>query len=112
MASGASDTSQSGGTASFCLHDVIDQHAAARPQALATVCTGSRITWKQMHARSHGLAAELCDAGVGPGDRVLWWGQNCHRVLESLVAASRLGAVVCVANWRQSTSGLAFVLLD
>jgi acyl-CoA synthetase (AMP-forming)/AMP-acid ligase II len=108
----ASDTSQSGDTTSFCLHDVIDAHAAARPRALATVCASSRITWEQMRARSHALAAELHDVGVGPGDRVLWWGQNCHRVLEALVAASRLGAVVCVANWRQSAPELAFVLGD
>jgi acyl-CoA synthetase (AMP-forming)/AMP-acid ligase II len=108
----APDPSQRGDTASFCLHDVIDAHAAARPRALATVCADSRITWEQMRARSHALAAELGDAGVGPGDRVLWWGQNCHRVLEALVAASRLGAVVCVANWRQSAPELAFVLGD
>jgi acyl-CoA synthetase (AMP-forming)/AMP-acid ligase II len=107
-----SGTSQRGEFASFCLHDVIDQHAAARPQALATVCSDSRITWEEMHARSHALAAELGDAGVGPGDRVLWWGQNCHRVLEALIAASRLGAVVCVANWRQSAPELTFVLND
>jgi len=108
----ARDTSGCGDTTSFCLHDVTDQHAAARPQALATVCAGSRITWQQMRERSHALAAELHDAGVRPGDRVLWWGQNCHRVLEALVAASRLGAVVCVANWRQSPAELAFVLGD
>ncbi len=108
----ARDTSGCGDTTSLCLHDVTDQHAAARPQALATVCAGSRITWEQMRDRSHALASELHDAGVRHGDRVLWWGQNCHRVLEALVAASRLGAVVCVANWRQSPAELAFVLGD
>jgi acyl-CoA synthetase (AMP-forming)/AMP-acid ligase II len=106
------DTSGCSDTSSFCLHDIVDQHAAARPRALATVCAGNRITWEQMRARSHALAAELREAGVGCGDRVLWWGQNCHRVLETLIAASRLGAVVCVANWRQSAAELAFVLGD
>src|SRR5258705_2841297 len=108
----ARDTSGCGEATSFCLHDIVDQHAAARPQALAMVCAGSRITWKQMRERSRALAAELHDAGVRHGDRVLWWGQNCHRVLEALVAASRLGAVVCVANWRQGPAELAFVLND
>jgi long-chain acyl-CoA synthetase len=108
----AQDTAGCGDTSSFCLHDVTDQHAVARPLALAAVCAGSRITWEQMRVRSHALATELHDVGVRPGDRVLWWGQNCHRALEALVAASRLGAVVCVANWRQSAAELAFVLGD
>jgi long-chain acyl-CoA synthetase len=43
---------------------------------------------------------------------VLWWGQNCHRLLETLFAVGRLGAVVCAVNWRQSTAELAFVLDD
>jgi long-chain acyl-CoA synthetase len=109
MVTGTSETSLCG---SFCLHDVIDQHASSRPHAVATVCSDSRVTWAQMKARSQALAAELSDSGVGPGDRVLWWGQNCHRVLETMVAVSRLGAVVCVANWRQSAPELAFVLDD
>ena len=52
------------------------------------------------------------DAGVGPGDRVLWMGQNCHRVLEALAACAHIGAVFCPVNWRQSSDELAFVLDD
>ena len=51
-------------------------------------------------------------AGVCPGDRVLWLGQNCHRVLLTLAACARLGAVLCPVNWRQSSAELAFALDD
>jgi acyl-CoA synthetase (AMP-forming)/AMP-acid ligase II len=100
------------GIDSFGLDDVLEQHARVRPQALAAVCNGARITWQQMHARCQALADELSAAGLGAGDRVLWWGQNCHRLLEVLFAVARLGAVVCPANWRQTSSELRFVLDD
>jgi long-chain acyl-CoA synthetase len=49
---------------------------------------------------------------VGPGDRLLWLGQNCHRLLEGLLAAAKIGAVFCPANWRQSPAEFAFVIED
>ncbi|HKY14062.1 MAG TPA: AMP-binding protein, partial [Microthrixaceae bacterium] len=58
------------------------------------------------------LANALLGAGVGSGDVVLWLGQNSHRVIECLLAAAKVGAVCCVANWRQSTDELAFLLDD
>ena len=47
-----------------------------------------------------------------PGDRLLWLGQNCHRLLEGLLAAAKIGAVFCPANWRQSADEFAFVIDD
>jgi long-chain acyl-CoA synthetase len=55
------------------------------------------------------LAAGL---GVTAGDRVLWLGQNSGHAIELLVACARVGAVVCLANWRQSADELGFVLDD
>jgi long-chain acyl-CoA synthetase len=43
---------------------------------------------------------------------VLWLGQNCHRVLEGLLACAKLGAVFVPANWRQSADELATLLGD
>lgn len=100
------------GRRSYRLDDVLAQHAAARPDAVATVCGNDRWTWAQTHTRCHRLAAELAEAGVGFGDRVFWLGQNCHRLLELLFAASRLGAVVCAANWRLTDEELRFVVAD
>jgi acyl-CoA synthetase (AMP-forming)/AMP-acid ligase II len=58
------------------------------------------------------VAHALSAGGVGPGDRVLWLGQNSFRVLELLVATAKLGAMFCPANWRQSPEELAFVIDD
>ncbi|MBV8295554.1 MAG: AMP-binding protein, partial [Acidimicrobiia bacterium] len=39
-------------------------------------------------------------------------GQNCHRVLEALLAAAKVGGVFCPVNWRQTAQELEFVIGD
>ncbi|HUY22780.1 MAG TPA: AMP-binding protein [Acidimicrobiales bacterium] len=92
--------------------DVLRTHVGTRPASLGAVCGGHRLTYEALDERVNKLANALAGAGVGPGDRMLWLGQNCHRLLEGLLAAAKLGAVFCPANWRQSAAELAFVITD
>jgi acyl-CoA synthetase (AMP-forming)/AMP-acid ligase II len=94
------------------LPSLLAEHARSRPDGLATVCGDARLTWSELQAEVLQLARALRGAGAGVGDRVLWMGQNCHRVLETMVACARIGAVFCPVNWRQSSTELAFVLDD
>ena len=91
--------------------DVLAQHAAHTTQ-LACVCGPDRYTYAELDDRTNRLANALSALGVGHGDRILWLAQNCHRLLESLLAAAKLGAVMCPVNWRQSADELAFVIED
>ncbi len=94
------------------LADVLDSHASGRPDAVGAVCSGTRLGFGDLRGRVDRLSSALARRGVGHGDRILWLGQNCHRLLEALLAASRLGAVFCPANWRQSAAEFAFVIED
>jgi len=94
------------------LADVLRGHASTRPGDLGAVCGGYRLTWEALDGRVNKLANALAASGVGPGDRLLWLGQNCHRLLEGLLAAAKLGAVFCPANWRQSAAEFVFVITD
>jgi long-chain acyl-CoA synthetase len=96
----------------FGLGDVLDQHAAGRPDEIAVVCGSARLTWQAYTARVDALARVYACAGVGPGDRVPWLGQNCHRMLEALFAVARTGAVLSPLNWRLAESELRFVIID
>jgi acyl-CoA synthetase (AMP-forming)/AMP-acid ligase II len=91
--------------------DVLAQHAAHTKRSAST-CGGEHLTYAQLDERTNRLANALTDAGVGYGDRVLWLAQNCHRLLEGLLASAKIGAVFCPANWRQSADELAFVIED
>jgi acyl-CoA synthetase (AMP-forming)/AMP-acid ligase II len=96
--------------------DVLREHRRSWPQKPAVVDRdfrrGVRLTYAELDDRVNGLANALGDAGVEPGDRVLWLGQNSFRVVEGLVAAAKLGAMFCPANWRQSADEMAFVVDD
>lgn len=94
------------------LADGLRAHAATRPAATAAVCGDTRLSYAQLDQRVNRLANALVTAGVAGGDRVLWLGQNCHRVLEGLLASAKIGAVFCPVNWRQSADELGFVLAD
>jgi acyl-CoA synthetase (AMP-forming)/AMP-acid ligase II len=88
---------------------LISEHARSRPDGIAVVDGPRRTTWRGLDERVDRLAAGL---GLGPGDRLLWLGQNSGAAIELLLACARLGAIVCLANWRQSADELGFVLDD
>lgn len=94
------------------LADVCREHRRSRPQALAAVDGDVRLTYPALDERVNRLANALLEAGAGQGDRLLWLGQNSFRVLELLLAAAKIGALCCPANWRQSAAELAFVIDD
>ena len=96
----------------FTLGDVLREHRLAQPAGTAAVCGDATLSWADLDLRVDGVAAGLAGLGVEPGDRILWLGQNCHRLLELLLAAGRLGAACCPANWRQSPDEIAFVIDD
>ncbi|TMR92530.1 AMP-binding protein [Nonomuraea basaltis] len=97
---------------SLSLSDVLADHARSRPQVTAVVDGDVRLTYPELDSRVTRLADALAGRGVGGGDRVVWLGQNAYAVLELLLACSRLGAIFCPANWRQSEDELRFMLND
>lgn len=97
---------------SLTLGDLAREHRRSWPLATAVVDGGVRLSYPELDDRVNRLANALAAGGVGAGDRLLWLGQNSYRVLETLLAAAKLGAVLCCANWRQSAAELRFVLDD
>jgi long-chain acyl-CoA synthetase len=98
---------------SLTLGDILRENRRSYPLRTAIVDGDVRLTWPEFDDRVNQLANALShDGGVGAGDRILWLGQNSFRVLETLLAAAKLGAVFCPANWRQSPDEFAFVIDD
>jgi len=89
------------------LYSVLEEHVRSYPGKIAHACGEQRSTFAQLLERVDRLINGLEDSGVVAGDRILWLGQNSHRIIELLIAASQLGAMVCPANWRQSKVELA-----
>ncbi len=96
------------------LYDILEEHRRRWPNNIAAVDEDGRVrlTYPQLARRIDRLAGALIGAGIGPGDRILWLGQNSFRILELILAAAKLGAIVCPANWRQSPDELDFIVAD
>jgi len=97
---------------SLTLGDVLRENRRSYPQRDALVCGGDRYTFPDMDDRVNRLTNALLAEGFSEGDRILWLGQNCHRVLEGLLAAAKVGGVFCPVNWRQTAQELEFVIGD
>jgi acyl-CoA synthetase (AMP-forming)/AMP-acid ligase II len=91
------------------LPDVLDEHARGHADSPAVVDGTTRYTYGELARRSVQLAAAFAAEGLTVGDRVLWLGQNSFRLLETLLAASRVGAMVCPVNWRSGADELTFI---
>jgi long-chain acyl-CoA synthetase len=99
-------------TQCLTLGDISREHRLTHAGRLAVVDGDMRLTYDELDARATRLANALARSGVGPGSRVLWLGQNSFRVLETLIACAKAGAILCPANWRQSAAELEFVIAD
>ncbi|MFK0160091.1 AMP-binding protein [Streptomyces sp. NPDC090493] len=97
---------------SLTFGDLIREHRRSYPDGVALVDGDIRLTWPQLDERTDRLAHALTDAGVGPGDRILWLGQNSFRIWELLGAAAKTGAMVCPGYWRWAAPEMAFAVED
>jgi long-chain acyl-CoA synthetase len=84
--------------------DVLREHRRSRPHMIAAIDGGQQITFTELDQRVNRLVSSLRKRGVGQGDRMLWLGQNSFKVLELLLAAAKMGAMLCPANWRMTVN--------
>jgi fatty-acyl-CoA synthase len=73
-------------------------NAARRPDAVALVDDAGELTFAQVHERSNALARELRALGVRQGDVLAIMCRNHRGFVETIVAASKLGAHQLLLN--------------
>ena len=98
----------------FTLFDKLLSHQRFWPDKIAVVDDGGqlRLTYQELFLRVEALADAMLGSGVKHGERVLWLGQNSFRILETMLACAKIGAIFCPVNWRQSAVEMAFVIDD
>jgi acyl-CoA synthetase (AMP-forming)/AMP-acid ligase II len=93
-------------------YGLLQQHRDGQPNKPAVATGDEVLSYTELVDRVDRLTAVLHERAIGPGDRVLWLGQNAHQVLELLVACARVGALFCPANWRQSVEEFEYLVAD
>ena len=93
--------------------DWIRNWAQATPDKTAIVFNGRRSSYSELENTITRLASVLqSDFGIGEGDRVAWLGNNSPRVIETLFACARIGAILVPLNWRLAVPELKHLIDD
>ena len=89
------------------IHQLFDERAAQAPDHPFLFMPDRVMTLGQLAVQVNALEAELREAGVRLGDRVLVAAENCPEHVALVLACSRVGAWACGVNARMTASELA-----
>lgn len=78
----------------------------------AVVCGEDRWTYREFGLRVECLANALEDLGIGHGDKVVFLGYNCHRLLECYFGIVKIGAVLVPLNIRLTPNDFEYIFND
>jgi fatty-acyl-CoA synthase len=90
----------------------IARHAHAKPDEVYLRFEGRSVTWARLHERVNAIAAAMAARGIGFGDRVAIMMTNRPEFLETMFAASALGAIAVPVNFRLTPDEVAYILTD
>jgi len=88
------------------------RRAQAQPEATGLDFLGRRFTWAELAGQAEALAGALQRLGVGAGDRVLLFMQNCPQFVIGFHAVLRANAVVVPVNPMNKADELEHYISD
>ena len=96
----------------FSLDTLLANCAARHAHRLASVDGMQWLTYAELDARIGNLARWLLAKGIGPGDRIALLLTDGAPFLTVLLAASRIGAIAVLLNWRLAPAEIAWIIGD
>ncbi|WP_068673309.1 AMP-binding protein [Oceanobacillus sp. Castelsardo] len=94
------------------LHEYLIQNAIDFPNQPGYLYYGNTITWKQLSDDTRKFASFLQSKGIGKGDRVALYMQNCPQYLIGHYAIQMLGAIVVPLNPMYKSSELIYFISE
>ncbi|RON48837.1 non-ribosomal peptide synthase/polyketide synthase [Pseudomonas frederiksbergensis] len=96
----------------LCIHQLIDQHVAAQPHALAVTFANQQLTYTELDVRANRLAHKLIELGVGPEVRVGVAMQRSDSLLVALLAVLKAGGAYVPLDPDYPAERVAYMLED
>ena len=90
------------------IDSIVAAHAAQQPHRPAIAFQDTELTYAGLEAEVARMAGWLTAVGVGRGDRVALYAHNHPESFVTLLAVSRIGALMVPLNWRLSEAELAW----
>ena len=94
------------------IDSIVAAHAAQRPHRPAITFQDTKLTYACLEAEVARMAGWLTAVGIGRGERVAIYACNHPESFVTLLAVSRIGALMVPLNWRLSEAELAWQMED
>ncbi len=98
--------------ASVPLHEILRRHARLQPGKAAYLWYGAEISYAELDSASDAFAARLARLGIGKGDPVALFMQNCPQYAIAHYGIQKLGAIVCPCGPMNKEHELQYQLED
>jgi len=94
------------------IDSLVAAHAAATPNRPALSFEGATLDYAALDRAVGAMAGWLAAQGISPGERVALYARNHPESFVTLLAVSRLGAMMVPLNWRLSEAELSWQMED
>jgi amino acid adenylation domain-containing protein len=94
------------------IHDYLEQHAVARPDATAVVCLEQSLTYAQLNRQANQLANFLISAGLKLGDRVAIYLDKSVEMALAIYGILKAGGAYVPLDPKAPVQRLNEILLD
>jgi amino acid adenylation domain-containing protein len=94
------------------VHQLFEEQAAARPNAIALASESGKMTYHQLNARANGVAKQLQDRGVKPGDFVGVCLKRSAELIVSLLGILKAGAAFVPLEANYPPARLQYLFRD
>ena len=95
-----------------CLHEIFEEQARRRPEAIAVVVDGSEVSYEELNLRANQLAHHLRRRGVQPGALVALCVERSLEMLVGLLGILKAGAAYLPLDPEYPGERLSFMLRD
>ncbi|WP_186174202.1 amino acid adenylation domain-containing protein [Burkholderia gladioli] len=95
-----------------CLHQLVEQQAARRPDAIAVVDARERLSYAELNARANRLAHRLRRLGIAPDDRVALCMERGAAIVVAILAVMKAGGAYVPLDPAYPAERLAHMLAD
>ncbi len=94
------------------LGDILRRNAGKYPDEVGIVSGETRLTWNDLNKRVNRLANSLIARGVTRGGAVACLSRNRHELVETLLAANKIGSPYVPVNYRLAPDEVRYILED
>ncbi len=96
----------------FAVHQMVERQAELRPEAVAVVCEGRAVTYRELNERANQIANYLRKLGVGPETLVGLYMERTERTVAAILGILKAGGCYVPIDLVYPKERVEFILKD